>query len=48
MDLSLGRLRVPKEELEALALQSLVLPDFRNHPKVATLKDVVKILEESH
>jgi alcohol dehydrogenase class IV len=48
MDLSLGRLRVPKEELEALALQSLVLPDFRNHPKVATLNDVVKILEESH
>jgi len=48
MDLSLGRLRVPKEELEALALQSLVLPDYRNHPKVATLKDVVKILEESH
>jgi alcohol dehydrogenase class IV len=48
MDLSLGRLRVPKDELEALALQSLVLPDYRNHPKVATLKDVVKILEESH
>jgi alcohol dehydrogenase class IV len=48
MNLTLGRLRVPKEELEALALQSLVLPDYRNHPKVATLKDVSKILEESH
>jgi alcohol dehydrogenase class IV len=48
MNLTLGRLRVPKEELEALALQSLVLPDYKNHPKVATLKDVSKILEESH
>jgi alcohol dehydrogenase class IV len=48
LDLSLGKLRVPKEELEALALQSLVLPDYRNHPKVATLKDVAKILDESH
>lgn len=48
MDLSLGRLRVPKEELEALALQSLVLPDYKNHPKVATLGDVRRILDESH
>ena len=48
MDFSLGRLLVPKEELDALALQSFVLPDYRNHPKVATLKDVTRILEESH
>jgi alcohol dehydrogenase class IV len=48
MDLSLGRLRVPKEELGALALQSLVLPDYRNHPKVVTLQELRRILDESH
>jgi hypothetical protein len=29
-------------------LQSLVLPDYRNHPKIATLDEVTKILGESH
>ncbi len=48
MDLSLGGLRVPKEELGALALQSLVLPDYRNHPKVVTLEELRRILDESH
>jgi alcohol dehydrogenase class IV len=41
-------LRVPEEELAALAMQSLVLPDYKNHPKIATLEDVAKILGESH
>jgi alcohol dehydrogenase class IV len=48
MRLKLKDLRVPAEELAALALQSLVLPDYKNHPKIATLEDVVKILTESH
>jgi len=41
-------LGVPKDELEALARQSLVLPDFKNHPRLATLADVSDILGRSH
>jgi alcohol dehydrogenase class IV len=48
LDLTFRDLRVPKEELAALALQSLVLPDYKNHPKIATLEDVSRILGESH
>jgi alcohol dehydrogenase class IV len=48
MKRTLRELRVPEEELAALALQSLVLPDYKNHPKIATLEDVVRILRESH
>jgi len=48
MDLKLRDLHVPEDELAALAIQSLVLPDYRNHPKVATLDEVVRILGESH
>jgi len=48
MGIRLRDLRVPKEELEALAQQSLVLPDFKNHPRLATLADVEAILEQSH
>lgn len=48
MKLSLGGLRIPKEELEALAIQSLVLPDYKNHPKIATLEDVTNLLGESY
>jgi alcohol dehydrogenase class IV len=48
MGIRLRDLRVPKAELEALARQSLVLPDFKNHPRLATLADVESILERSH
>jgi len=48
MGLRLRDLRVPKAELEALARQSLVLPDFKNHPRLATLADVESILDRSH
>ena len=48
MKRTLRELRVPEEELAALALQSLVLPDYKNHPKIATLEDVARILRESH
>jgi alcohol dehydrogenase class IV len=48
MGLRLRDLRVPKAELEALARQSLVLPDFKNHPRLATLADVEGILDRSH
>jgi alcohol dehydrogenase len=48
MDLRLRNFKVPKAELEALARQSLVLPDFKNHPRLATLADVKAILDRSH
>jgi alcohol dehydrogenase class IV len=48
LDRKLRELHIPEEELAALALQSLILPDFRNHPRVATLEEVSRILSESH
>ncbi|MCK7482633.1 MAG: hypothetical protein M0C28_40075 [Candidatus Moduliflexus flocculans] len=48
MGLRLRDLKVPRAELEALARQSLVLPDFKNHPRLATLADVEAILDRSH
>jgi alcohol dehydrogenase class IV len=47
MRLTLGGLRVPREELPALARQSLVLPDYKNHPKVVDVDEVAAILAES-
>jgi alcohol dehydrogenase class IV len=48
MGLKLSDLKVPKAELAALARQSLVLPDYKNHPRLATLADVEDILDRSH
>jgi alcohol dehydrogenase class IV len=48
MELRLRDFRVPKAELAALAKQSLVLPDYKNHPRLATLTDVSRILGRSH
>jgi alcohol dehydrogenase class IV len=47
MRLTLAGLRVPQEELSALARQSLVLPDYKNHPKVVDINEVEAILAES-
>lgn len=41
----LDALGIPKEEIEELARASLVLPDYKNHPRVATENDVHEILE---
>jgi alcohol dehydrogenase class IV len=40
-------LKIPEEELRALADASLVLPDYKNHPKVATLDEVFTLLKKS-
>jgi alcohol dehydrogenase class IV len=48
MGLKLRDLKVPKAELEVLARQSLVLPDYKNHPRLATLADIEGILGRSH
>jgi alcohol dehydrogenase class IV len=40
-------LKVPENELKALAEASLVLPDYKNHPRVATLEEVFELLKQS-
>jgi alcohol dehydrogenase class IV len=40
-------LKIPEEELRVLAEASLVLPDYKNHPKVATLDEVFALLKKS-
>ncbi len=40
-------LNVPKEELRALAQASLILPDYKSHPRVADLDDVYELLTKS-
>lgn len=47
MWLSLDSFKVPKSELPDLAKQCLVLPDYKNNPKVATLEDVGHLLKQS-
>jgi len=44
--LCLEDLRIPKEELTALAKASMVLPDYKNHPKLANLDDIQEILNQ--
>ena len=39
---------MPREELPALATQSMVLPDYKNHPVVVTREQIVGILDESY
>jgi alcohol dehydrogenase class IV len=47
LHLTLDGLRVPRAELPALARQSLVLPDYKNHPKIVSAEEVQEILEQS-
>jgi len=47
MRLTLDALGVPQEELPELAHQCLVLPDYKNHPKVMGEEEVAEILEAS-
>ncbi|MFB3895287.1 MAG: iron-containing alcohol dehydrogenase [bacterium] len=39
---------VPKEELAALAKQSMVLPDYKSNPKVATASEMNRIIESCY
>lgn len=45
---SLEQKRIPQEELSDLAKQSMVLPDYTNNPRLATLDDMRDLLEESY
>ena len=46
--MNLKSVNVPKDELPELAEACLVLPDYQNNPRVATLDDVKDILAESY
>lgn len=48
MDLTLERFGVPEAELDKLAEACLVLPDYGNNPRVATLAEVRGILQECY
>jgi alcohol dehydrogenase class IV len=47
MRICLEDLSIPESELKALADASLILPDYKNHPKVATLEEVFALLKQS-
>jgi alcohol dehydrogenase class IV len=40
-------LKIPEDELKTLAEASLVLPDYKSHPRVASLDDVFELLKQS-
>jgi len=39
---------MPKDEIEALAKQCMVLPDYQGHPRVATYEEMVELVRESY
>jgi alcohol dehydrogenase class IV len=43
----LADLKIPEADLEALAQASLVLPDYKNHPRIAGRDDIQAILRNS-
>jgi len=48
MWLSLEQLKVPEDELPELAEACLVLPDYKNNPRVANLEDIKELLNKSY
>jgi len=40
-------LKIPEDELKNLAEASLVLPDYKSHPRVASLDEVFELLKKS-
>ena len=39
---------MPEDEIEALAKQCMVLPDYENNPKIATLDEMIALVKESY
>jgi alcohol dehydrogenase class IV len=39
---------IPEDELDALADQCMVLPDYENNPKVPNLQDVRQMLQDAY
>lgn len=48
MWMDLETMKVPEDELPALAKQSMVLPDYKNNPRVATLEEMNDLLAQSY
>jgi alcohol dehydrogenase class IV len=48
LKIGLADLKIPEAELQALARQSLVLPDYKNHPRVAGQDEIQAILKKSY
>jgi alcohol dehydrogenase class IV len=46
--IGLDDLKIPEAELKTLAQQSLVLPDYKNHPRVADQDEIHDILLKSY
>ena len=44
----LSDVQMPENEIEALAKQCMVLPDYENNPKVANLDEMVLLVKESY
>ncbi len=44
----LHEVQMPEAEIEDLAQQSMVLPDYENNPKVATYEDMVQLVRDSY
>jgi hypothetical protein len=40
-------LKIPEDELKVLAQASLVLPDYKNHPRIGDWEDIYAILKRS-
>jgi len=45
---SLKDVNMPVEEIEALAKQSMVLPDYQGNPRVATLEEMIGLVKEAY
>ena len=45
---SLKDVNMPEEEIEALAKQSMVLPDYQGNPRVATLEQMIGLVKEAY
>lgn len=44
----LKEVNMPENEIEALARQSMVLPDYENNPKVASYEEMVQLVRDSY
>jgi alcohol dehydrogenase class IV len=45
---SLKEVNMPEDEIEALAKQSMVLPDYQGNPRVATYNEMIELVKEAY
>ena len=44
----LSDVNMPEDEIEILAKQCMVLPDYQNNPKIATIDEMITLVKESY